>query len=1080
MKRPSAAIYAAMCLLLLWAQTSPVLVALASPQTVSVFNADDLRKLAKDCSFDKWSKDKVVVLEADIDLADEDFIPIPIFGGTFDGKGHRISGLSVNVEGSNQGLFRYLQEGAVVKNLSVEGAVTPGGDKRNIGGIVGSNSGVVEDCSFSGLVRGKDNVGGIVGSNDARGIVINCSVKGVVYGKSVVGGVAGYNNGTILRSSNEASVNTTVEEESINFQELTADELNLVRSFVDAMDIGGIAGINAGVVQSSDNRGIIGYPHVGYNVGGVAGRQSGYIVGCLNYGEVYGRKEVGGVVGQMEPHITTSVVPSELKVLQKELERLQSLITNLTSDTQASSNAMSEVLSPVGQEFHSAKTHAQSLIDQTEALLNKDIEEINRISLLATEVMDRLVPITDSMADLAHIAEESLTSVRQSLHHLSKAMSAFPEISDSVRRISGVLDECVEKVDEAMGLAREAAADLASALKLLLSGETDGVMGLLDSAHANLKEAGKRLQEAIEGLRKVKDYMIEIMSLLGRAAGDLGHALGYLEDALLVLEEAEGLVPFMLTEISDLMEYLSTEPPLDFATTDDAYRKTKDDLFGSIGNLADSLFRATGTLKTQGDVLLADIQKVSDQLFLVIDLVVGIIDGVSSGIVDLSDVVEDVSRNDVSEKAEGKVSDCKNLGVIEGDINVGGIAGAMSIEFLKDLEEEWSLEDKPALRTAFKTRTVVIDCENRGEVVGKKDNAGGIVGNMDFGYITDCISAGLVESTDGHYVGGIAGRSHSAIHCSYAKSTLGGGNYVGGIAGLGQEIVECRSLVTIDRGRACLGAIAGYAENHNAIQGNYFVSADLAGIDGISYVGRAEPVSYEEFAAIEGLPSIFKEFELTFWDDEKLVSTIRFDYGDSIGEEDIPEVPQKPGYYGRWAGLPTVNLTLDRKVRAEYFPYERLLGSQENREGPLPVVLVEGRFTDRDSLTLTEVADGDGPSLGEDGSEDRFIEGWRVTIPDDGASSHTIRFIPPNKGNGLTVYLWTDEGWTEADVQWDGKYMVFEAPGNTVNFAIASTGFFYGSVWVGVGVVAGVGLALLAIVRRRRKAYVQSHLSSSS
>ncbi len=34
------------------------------------------------------------------------------------------------------------------------------------------------------------------------------------------------------------------------------------------------------------NRGTVGYQHMGYNVGGIAGSQTGYIEGCVNYGTV--------------------------------------------------------------------------------------------------------------------------------------------------------------------------------------------------------------------------------------------------------------------------------------------------------------------------------------------------------------------------------------------------------------------------------------------------------------------------------------------------------------------------------------------------------------------------------------------------------------------------------------------------------------------------------------------------------------------------------------------------------------------------------------------------------------------------
>ncbi|MDE7363207.1 MAG: hypothetical protein K2N38_14885 [Oscillospiraceae bacterium] len=72
---------------------------------------------AKNCSFDKWSHGKSVKLAADIDLSDADFAPIPIFGGTFDGGGHTVSGMRIDGAGSHQGMFRYLEKNAAVKDL---------------------------------------------------------------------------------------------------------------------------------------------------------------------------------------------------------------------------------------------------------------------------------------------------------------------------------------------------------------------------------------------------------------------------------------------------------------------------------------------------------------------------------------------------------------------------------------------------------------------------------------------------------------------------------------------------------------------------------------------------------------------------------------------------------------------------------------------------------------------------------------------------------------------------------------------------------------------------------------------------
>ena len=124
--------------------------------TVTISTRKDFLRFAKNCTLDSWSAGKTVVLTADIDLGRVNFSPIPIFGGTFEGNGHTISGLNLEQDGSQLGLFRYVAEGGVVKNLKVEGNVTPGGSRSSIGGIVGENNGTITGCSFDGTVEGKD------------------------------------------------------------------------------------------------------------------------------------------------------------------------------------------------------------------------------------------------------------------------------------------------------------------------------------------------------------------------------------------------------------------------------------------------------------------------------------------------------------------------------------------------------------------------------------------------------------------------------------------------------------------------------------------------------------------------------------------------------------------------------------------------------------------------------------------------------------------------------------------------------------------------------------------------------------
>ena len=255
----------------------------ADGDTITISGVEDLERLAKNCKLDTWSQGKTVVLAGDLDLADSDFKSIPTFGGTFDGGGHTISGLTFDGDGSNEGFFRYVQESATVKNLHIEGTLTPTGTKKNIGGVAGSNSGQILSCTFNGTIDAQTNVGGIAGINEESGSIYNASASGSITGTHSTGGVVGRNLGQIINCSNEAEVNTGEQEEGTTLSDLNVDtNLNQIASSEEKTEIlntttdtGGICGYSSGTVQNCTNEGKVGYPHIGYNVGGVAGRSAG-------------------------------------------------------------------------------------------------------------------------------------------------------------------------------------------------------------------------------------------------------------------------------------------------------------------------------------------------------------------------------------------------------------------------------------------------------------------------------------------------------------------------------------------------------------------------------------------------------------------------------------------------------------------------------------------------------------------------------------------------------------------------------------------------------------------------------------
>ena len=1081
-------------------------------QTIRIYDADGLKELSKNCSFDRWSQGKTVILEADIDLKNEIFTPIPIFSGIFDGKGHTIRGLYIEAEGSNQGLFRYLQKEGTIKNLNVKGRLTPKGDKSTIGTLVGHNSGLVENCSVTAYIKGRDTVGGIAGWNGTSGKIISSSFGGTIYGESKTGGIAGYNAGTILRCINESSVNTTVEESELDFQSMTIEDINLERLISDAMDVGGIAGINTGIVMNSINKGTIGYPSVGYNMGGIAGRQSGYINDCVNYGSVYGRKEVGGIAGQVDPYVDTIISPSKLGLLQREMNVLQYSITKMINNTRSASNLMTQNFSHIQGNLDDSMIHIQSLADQTENLINKDIEGINAISVTALESLGRLIPLIESLENTMDIMKDGIDPMERSIRYLFLAMNEMTDIIDELNELSdipedirtemkkaaesiesaiGVLQDLLVKIikvisqDEVLketfaGLKEELQKDMPDMDKVLeylniiherlqeisVELKEGEISEKLASAHAYMIEAQKNIKKVRDEIKSIGGHIQEIFSSIDDALSYMESALDYMLDAMNIMERAQDDIDDIFDGIRELLEYLKAQPGFEFQTTDELYQKTKDELFTSIGSMSDSLSSFMDDLSLQSNTMTDDMQSVSDQLFKVMNLMFNIISDMSFNEEDFENIVQDVSGEDIDKSVEGKISNSRNLGNIEGDISVGGIAGAMSIEWMLDPEDDFEFKDKLTLNTAFQTRAIITGCTNTGSIISKKNNAGGIAGSMDLGYIKDCLGAGPVESTAGNYVGGIAGISGGPIVSSYAKCSLRGGNYIGGISGFGKEIIDSYTLVKINESKAYAGAIAGKIHDSSNIKGNYFVSDLIHGIDGISYADKAEPIDYDTLISKENLPSAFREFKLTFWAGDKLIKTIVFNYGESISENDLPELPLKEGYYGKWEDFDILNLTFDDEIQALYIHHVTVLESTEKRNEVLPIVLVEGKFTEEDSLILTKY------QVSSD--DEGMMEQWNIAIPDDGQDTHIIRYYPPEDKKNVGLYIFSDGTWKRADARWDGKYLVFAGEGSNILFKAVDGGFYLD--WTRALLAAIAGLILIAAIvwvrkaRRKKKA----------
>lgn len=429
-------------LLILAVVLSAALPALAEEpgtEVVCIYNASGLRLLSSRCRLDTGSLGLTVKLMGDIDMTGEEFYPIPIFGGTFLGGGHKITGLNLEENGSFQGFFRYLTATARVDKLHLEGNVAPSGSAGTAGGIAGENLGIISGCSFTGTVTGGDRVGGIVGSNGLMAIVENCNFEGEIRGNHFIGGIAGENLGVIRLCHNSGHINADARDNRVDLQDITLETITGAESAGTVTDIGGIAGLSSGVIRDCINWGTVGYPQMGYNVGGIAGTQSGYITESHNYGEIRGRKEVGGIVGQMEPTAYIQFSIDALQILREQLNGMSGLVNRASGNAQGNAGKITEQIGVLQGQTETAMDAVISLMPDPENPEPPDEDAINA----ARNVLSATVKaMPGTINGISAATQNTITNLSRDLQAIAGQVSAMGKtLDEAAENIGGTITD---------------------------------------------------------------------------------------------------------------------------------------------------------------------------------------------------------------------------------------------------------------------------------------------------------------------------------------------------------------------------------------------------------------------------------------------------------------------------------------------------------------------------------------------------------------------------------------------------------------------------------------------------------------
>ncbi len=1067
---------------------------LADQNTIRITSAEELQTLSENCSYDAYSRDKTVLLENDLDLSGAAFTPIPTFGGVFDGQGHTISGLSLEGDASHMGLFRYVQEGGTVKDLTITGNLDPSGGMSEVGAVVGTNLGTISGCSFSGTVNGSYNVGGIAGTNEPTGMIYNCKTEGYASGDHYVGGIVGQNLGTISYCSNTADVNLSTEESATtiaaetSIEDLT-DEDGEVHT---ATDVGGISGFSSGVVIGCTNWGSIGYEHVGFNVGGVVGRQSGLVSGCTNWGTVNGRKDVGGIAGQMEPFITIDMAAGSAAKLEGDLNALHDTVDVLLNHTGAAAAGISATIGAIAASASSATEHARYVAEQTANYVDETTGTINELMLRINTAEKMVSPAITEFSQGAISLDSSIRFFDGGFDSLDAIDEMSSADKTSFKNAAGDLTTSAERLNAAM-------AYCGWLMKVADNQVGTGNYDLVAERPDNWLEMSNRYgyqydPDALTSYEGVRDALLmgvgDASSAAGVVSGDISTMtriinLYYLTEdtdgntrldnmssafktAFETLRGATGHFSTGMSYMDQVGSYLSGNEQLTLQGVDSDFRTAMEGMFDDLGSISGGL----GTLSTQAagysNQIISDMQMVNDQFNVVMVDLVDILQMALDP--DVENIIEDTSEADL-ETTNGRVYNCENYGAANGDINAGGIAGSMAIEYDFTPQGDSNLIEDSSLTSKYFTKCVLADSRNYGTATSRRDCAGGVCGDGELGVITGCQGFGAVESTGGDYAGGIVGLSKGAVRSSWAKCAVTGGSYVGGVAGFGNNISDCGTLVNISARDNCLGTIAGDVDAEGSVEGNVYVHDTLSAVDGISYQGMAEERTYNDFVSQEGVPAEFSSFTATFTANGEIVKTITFGYGGSIDESEIPECPPLEGNYGRWPEMDYKNLTFDLEVKAIYSASTAVVeGDLYADDTDTPLVLVQGVF---DPAATVHVADSKTPAPELPATQSLEMQ-YDVQVLNDAPVSGedaavNVRVYAPEGSH--TIYTYRDGEWNKVSASRDGSYLVFDSPDRDVTFAVAKggSGSWLAKLLIGLAILALLIGGFFLLKRRKNK-----------
>ena len=262
------------------------------------------------------------------------------------------------------------------------------------------------------------------------------------------------------------------------------------------------------------NEAAVGYAYTGYNVGGIAGKSGGYLHDCENRGPIRGRRDAGGIVGQLIPHAVWDFSEDRLKGLAGELLRMNELLEALSRDTRGGAAALQGQLDALRGSASDALDEMTGVMSYYTGGMTGDLIPLDQVEIDPETGLPSLPGVSLTDADFSGLSAAMDRIYTQSAALSDELGKAAGSLNSDLTALSAQLDRVLASMDGLLGAA-------------------DGEETLFRSYDLSADEAYEHDLGAADSCRN--SGSVEAESSAGGIAGSMAYELSFdMEDRLQV------------------------------------------------------------------------------------------------------------------------------------------------------------------------------------------------------------------------------------------------------------------------------------------------------------------------------------------------------------------------------------------------------------------------------------------------------------------------------------------------------------------------------------------------------------------